>query len=594
MTGARVSKKRSGRFLQGEEGRRKEGIRMSIKLSGLVSGMDTEAMIEEIVSAYSKRKDNVYREQKSLKYKQDAWSEMNSKIYGFYTGKLSNMQLESSYSLKKTMVSNDAKATVTAGAEAVNGTQELKVKQLAKTSYLTGAKIETAAGGTVAQNTALGALGIENNTKITVKMGDELKEITLKEDMTIKELDAELSDMGLNVNFDEKNGRFFISAKESGAASEFSLIATDKEGMDALNKLGLATSTKGTLEAYKEYLKQNQGDLNVDGAKIQYATDMVEYLTILNKKEDERTADELTRLEELQNVYGDIDSDGATKIDGQDAIIELNGAQFESTSNTFQINGLTIAAKAVTGEDEIITLTTDTDVDAIYNKIKDFFKEYNELMTEMYTKYNAESAGDYEPLTEEEEKELSETQIEKWEKIISTAALRRDSTLSSIMSSMRTVMSKSYMIDGKSYALSSFGIKTLGYFSAEDNEKANFHIDGDTDDKTSATNPDKLREMIVSDPEGTVQFFSSIMKDLYKAVDEKMAKSTETKSAFKIYNDKYMQKQYDQYSKKLKDWDDKIENYRKRYEKQFSNMEVAMSKMQSQASYLSNLMGTGM
>ena len=167
---------------------------MSIKLSGLVSGMDTEAMIEEIVSAYSKRKDNVYREQKSLKYKQDAWSEMNSKIYGFYTGKLSNMQLESSYSLKKTMVSNDAKATVTAGAEAVNGTQELKVKQLAKTSYLTGAKIETAAGGSVAQNTALGALGIENNTKITVKMGDELKEITLKEDMTIKELDAELSE----------------------------------------------------------------------------------------------------------------------------------------------------------------------------------------------------------------------------------------------------------------------------------------------------------------------------------------------------------------------------------------------------------------
>lgn len=567
---------------------------MSIKLSGLVSGMDTEAMIEEIVSAYSKRKDNIFREQKTLKYKQDAWSEMNSKIYGFYTGKLSSMQLESSYSLKKTSISNDAKASITAGADAVNGTQELKIKQLAKTSYLTGAKIETTAGGTVAQNTSLGAIGIEKDTKITVKMGDELKEITLKSDMTIKDLDAELSDMGLNANFDEKNGRFFISAKESGAEAEFSLIATDTDGMDALNKLGLATSTKGTLEAYKEYLSQKQGDMNVDAAEIQYATDMVEYLTILNKKEDDRTADELTRLEELQNIYGDIDNDGATKIDGQDAIIELNGAEFESSSNTFQINGLTINAKAVTGKDEIITLTTDTDVDAIYNKIKDFFKEYNELMTEMYTKYNAASAGDYEPLTEEEEKELSETQIEKWDKIISTAALRRDSTLSSVMSSMRTVMSKSYVIDGKSYALSSFGIKTLGYFNAEDNEKGNFHIDGDTDDKTSATNPDKLREMIVSDPEGTIQFFSSIMKDLYKAVDEKMAKSTETKSAFKIYNDKYMQKQYDQYSKKLKDWEDKIDDYRGRYEKKFSNMEVAMSKMQSQASYLSNLMGSGM
>lgn len=567
---------------------------MSIKLSGLVSGMDTEAMIEELVSAYSTRKDNVFREQKTLKYKQDAWSELNSKIYGFYTGSLSKMQLESNYALKKTSTSNDSKVSITAGGEAVNGTQELKIKQLAKTSYLTGAKIETTAGGTVGQNTSLGALGIEEDTKIKVKLGEEIKEITLKADMTIKELDAELSDMGLNANFDEKNGRFFISSKESGEAADFAILATDKAGMDALNKLGIASSTEGTLKAYQEFLKQNQGNMDVPTEEIQYATDMVEYLTILNKKADERTDAENTRLEQLTAYYGDIDSDGATKIDGKDAIIELNGAEFESTTNSFQINGLTITAKAVTGDDEIITLTTDTDVDAIYNKIKDFFKEYNELMTEMSTKYNAESAGDYEPLTEEEEEELSETQIEKWEKILSTAALRRDSTLSSVMSSMRTVMSKSYEIDGKSYALSSFGIKTLGYFNAEDNEKANFHIDGDADDKTSATNPDKLRAAIIADPEGTIEFFSTIMKDLYKTIDEKMAKSTETKSAFKIYNDKYMKTQYDSYTKKLEDWDDKIEAYRSRYEKKFSNMEVAMSKMQSQASYLSNLMGTGM
>ncbi|MBQ9699575.1 MAG: flagellar filament capping protein FliD [Lachnospiraceae bacterium] len=566
---------------------------MAIKLSGLISGMDTEAMIEELVSAYSTRKDKVFKEQKTLKYKQDAWSELNTKIYGFYTGSLSRMQLESNYNLKSTSTSNDSKVSITAGAEAVNGTQELKIKQLAKTSYLTGGKIETTAGGTVAENTSLGAIGIEKDTKIQVKIGDEIKEITLKADMTIKDLDAELSDMGLNANFDAHNGRFFISAKDSGAEADFALLATDKDGMAALNKLGLASSTEGTLAAYQEYLKQNEGNMDVDAANIQYANDMVEYLTILNKDADKRTDAENTRLEQLSSYYGDIDSDGATKIDGQDAIIELNGAEFTSTTNSFQINGLTITAKGVTGEDEIITLTTDTDVDAIYNKIKDFFKEYNELMTEMSTKYNAESAGDYEPLTEEEEEELSETQIEKWEKILSTAALRRDSTLSSVMSSMRTTLSKSYEINGQEYSLSSFGIKTLGYFLAEDNEKANFHIDGDADDKTSSANPDKLRAAIVADPEATIEFFSTIMKDLYKTIDEKMAKSTETKSAFKIYNDKYMKTQYDSYTKKLSDWDDKIENYRKRYEKKFSNMEVAMSKLQSQTSAMASFFGTG-
>ncbi len=565
---------------------------MSIKLSGLVSGMDTDAMIDEIVSAYSKQKDNVYREQKSLSYKQEAWSELNSKIYSFYTGSLNSMTLESSYSLKKTTSSNASKVSVSANGNAVNGTQELKIKQLAKTGYLTGAKITTEAGASVTNNTSLSSLGITEKTSIQLYKDGKFTEVTLKPDMTIKELDAELSDLGLNVNFDEANGRFFISSKDSGEASDFALIATDKTGMNALNSLGIATSTEATAEAYAAYVKEYQGDMNVDTSKIQYASDIAEYMNLLNKTEDERSEAETTRLEQLQAYYGVVANAGATKIDGQDAVIELNGAEFTSTSNTMTINGLTITAQAVTDEDEIITINTDTDVDAIYDKIKSFFKQYNELMTEMYTKYNAESAGDYEPLTEEEEEELSETQIEKWENKLKTAALRRDNTLSTVMSSLRTAMSKSYVINGQSYALSTFGIKTAGYFNAEENERANFHIDGDTDDELTGTETDKLKAAIVADPEGTLEFFTSLMKDVYSVLNEKMTSSTETKSAFKIYNDKYMKNQYDKYTEKLEDWDDKIEAYRERYETKFSNMEVAMSKLQSQSSYLSNLMGT--
>ena len=591
---------------------------MAIKLSGIVSGMDTEAMIEELVSAYSTRKDNVYRDRKTLEYKQDAWSELNKKIYSFYTGSLSNMQLSSNYSLKKTTVSNDKCASITAGATAVNGTQELKISQLAKTGYLTGAKITATktqavldadgnpvkdADGKVQMETVevkateastLKSLGIENNTSIMLNIGGEFKTVDLKADMTLKQLDAELSDMGLNVNFDEHNQRFFISSKNSGEEADFSLVATDMQSLDALNKLGLSTSTPETAEAYESFVKEFEGNLTVPDTQIQFAKDMADYIKLSNKKADKLTADETTKLEGYKTTYANAFNSGATKLDGQDAIIELNGATFESTSNTFQINGLTINAQAVTDPDETITITTDTDVDAIYNKIKDFLKEYNELMTEMYTKYNAESAGDYEPLTEEEEEELSETQIEKWEKILTTAALRRDSTLSTVMSSMRTSMSQSYEINGKSYSLSSFGIATLGYFNSEDNEKANFHIDGDADDTNVNTKADKLRKAIVEDPEATIEFFSSLMKGLYKAIDEKMAKSTETKSAFKIYNDKTMKNQYDAYTKKLDNWDDKIEAYRERYEKKFSNMEVAMSKLQSQTASMASFFGTGM
>lgn len=575
---------------------------MSIKLSGLVSGMDTDAMVEELVSAYSKKKDKVFKKQKTLSYKQDAWLELNNKVKKFYSGALSDMRFSSNYSLKKTTCSNDKCATITASSNAVTGTQELKINQLAKTGYLTGGKVnatEVDANGAAKaidanESTALKALGIED-VKIMVKVGDEFTELELKSDMTLKQFNSELSKLGLNASFDAHNQRFFISSKKSGKEADFALLATDKKGLEALNKLGVSTSTAETAEAYNEYALQSGGDIaGVTQEQFDFAKDMADYISISNKAADKRTAEENARLESLKTNIGDVFSSGATKIDGQDAIIELNGATFESTTNTFSINGLTINATAETAEDEVITITTDTDVDGIYNKIKDFIKEYNELMTEMYKKYNAPSAGSYEPLTEEEEEALSEKQIEKWEEKLTTAALRKDSTLNNVLSVMRTAMSQSYEINGKSYSLSSFGIANLGYFEAEENERANFHIDGDSDDDATAGKNDKLRAAIVEDPEGTTAFFSQLMDGLYKTLNEKLTTSSATKSAMKIYDDKTMKSQYDSYTEKLKDWEKKIETYRERYEKKFSKMEVAMSKMQSQTSALSSFFGTGM
>ena len=664
---------------------------MAMRLSGLVSGMDTDAMIEELVSAYSTKKDKVFKQRKTLEYKQEAWKDLNSKIYGFYTGSLSNMQLTSHYSLKNTTSSNEKKATVSASTSAVNGTQELKIKQLAKTAYLTGAKIETSSGGAVKESTKLSELGIKDS-KLKITVGGEEKTLNLKASMSIKELKAELGDMGLTTSFDEHNGRFFISAKTGGVEADFSIVGDGEEGADALKKLGLSVVSDSVIDDYRKYVANNNAttieanakkdyvadllkqykvgipdkikelqekldtdttlteeektaiteeitllntqsqeigeslksndladmeryatvlglavdyaDTNADYQKyvktyedkLAYAKDMVDYADLYekSKKADGLTTAEKTQLDELKAKYGELYNSGAVKIDGQDAIIELNGAEFISNSNSFQINGLTINAKALTDEDEIITITTDTDVDAIYDKIKSFFKEYNELMTEMATKYNAPSAGDYEPLTEAEEEELSETQLEKWEGILKTASLRRDGTLSTVMSSMKSVMIKSYQIDGKTYSLSSFGIKTAGYFTAEDNEKANYHIDGDPDDESSKANADKLKAALVADPENTIEFFSNIMKDLYKTLSDKLSKSTSTSSAFKIYNDKTMQSQYDSYTKKLSTWEDKIEDYRDKYVKKFSAMETAMAKLQSQTASLSSFFGTGM
>ena len=138
---------------------------------------------------------------------------------------------------------------------------------------------------------------------------------------------------------------------------------------------------------------------------------------------------------------------------------------FNSNTNNFSINGLTIQATAVTGNEKV-SITTGTDVDAIYDTIKDFIKEYNTLITAIDTAYNAPSAKGYEPLTSEEKEAMSDDEVEKWEKKIKDSILRKDSILGNTSTAMKNAMSMSIEIEGKKYSLASFGIKTQNYFES--------------------------------------------------------------------------------------------------------------------------------
>ena len=57
---------------------------MPIRLSGLASGLDTEAIVGALVSAYSYKKDKYVKAQTKLSWKQDAWKSLNSKVYGYH------------------------------------------------------------------------------------------------------------------------------------------------------------------------------------------------------------------------------------------------------------------------------------------------------------------------------------------------------------------------------------------------------------------------------------------------------------------------------------------------------------------------------
>ena len=306
----------------------------------------------------------------------------------------------------------------------------------------------------------------------------------------------------------------------------------------------------------------------------------------------DKYADEIMNAKSVvDNNFKDIPvSEGATRVDAEDAKITLNDAKFTSSSNVFNINGLTIKATGTTAAGESLTISTDTDTQGLYDKIKDFLTEYNSIINELTSLYNADSAKGYEPLTDDEKSEMSDSEVEKWETKIKDSILRNDSTISGVMNAMTTSMMKTYTVNGKTYSLANFGIHTLGYLNAAKNEQYAYHIDGDEDDSNTSGNKDKLLDMITNNPEDIEEFMKQLTSGLYTALDKKM-KSTNLSSAYTIYNDKQMTKDYSSYTTQIKEWETKIEDLENRYYKQFSNMEKQLAKMQSSTSSLSSLFG---
>ena len=240
---------------------------------------------------------------------------------------------------------------------------------------------------------------------------------------------------------------------------------------------------------------------------------------------------------------------------------------------------------------EATQLNTEDDVDGIYDMIRNFFKEYNDLIKEIDTLYGAESAKDYEPLTSEEKDAMTDDEIEKWEKKIKDSLLRRDSNLGDIRSTLKTAMQASFTIGGKNYSLASFGISTQGYFDAADGEKSLLHIDGDSADTVSSGNTDKLKQMIATNPDTVSSFFTKLATNLYDSM-QKMSRSSGNRTFGNFYDDKVLNSQYDDYKSKISKQEEKLNNLEDKYYKMFSSMETQLSKINSTSNYISSMLGS--
>lgn len=408
-------------------------------------------------------------------------------------------------------------------------------------------------------------------------------------------------------NIDEKALSTYSSNLSTVTAFEStkdtSLTSSDKYTIAGLTSAIHDAYNNGGKDAVSNLIAGNGTDSDAYAAKVAALTTSIS--SEQTKLDDNKLVKELAAIKdttsseyqtalknmvETVNSAHDLSSNAqyntkAKKVEGEDAEIWLNGVQYTGSSSTFTINNLTIEALATTGNDEI-SITTSTDTQGIYDKVKDFLTEYNNIINEMTKLYNADSSKGYDPLTDDEKDSMSDKEIEKWETKIKDSLLRNDTTLSGVMSAMTTAMSQAVEINGKKYSLSSFGIHTLGYLNAAENEQNAYHIDGDEDDTNTSGNADKLMTAITEDPDMVMQFMQNVTTNLYNAIGDKM-KSTTLSSAFTIYNDKQMTTQYKDYTKLIKEWETKISDKEDYYYKKFSSMESALTKLNSTQSSLS-------
>ena len=249
---------------------------MAIRMSGLSSGLDTEAIVGALMSAQSLKKTKLTQAKTKLEWTQTKWKELNTKLYKLYSEQVSKLQLQTSYMTKKATSSDETKAKITASAKAVNGSYTMEVNNIATAQYLTGSKISASSGSTKMVDLDSSLL----NKEIEVKVGGKTTKFTITEDTTIDNFTSELKKAGLNASFDTAQKRLFISSKDSGLANAFSIttsgvsdaeVTARKNLRDAVGYDSMTTANKKIVDDAMKKLETS----GVDTTEYQEALDAI-------------------------------------------------------------------------------------------------------------------------------------------------------------------------------------------------------------------------------------------------------------------------------------------------------------------------------
>ncbi|MFF2018106.1 flagellar filament capping protein FliD [Paenibacillus sp. NPDC058177] len=261
---------------------------------------------------------------------------------------------------------------------------------------------------------------------------------------------------------------------------------------------------------------------------------------------------------------------------------DATGRTLHSDNNSLTVNGINLTLLATNTAADPVTITTEADSTKAMDTIKAFVENYNSLLSMFNTKVGEEQYKSFQPLTDDQKKEMKESDVTAWEAKAKSGLLKNDEILKSAILSMRSIISS------KIGELSSIGITTGQYY-----EGGKIYI-----------NEEKLKVALESDSQKVISIFkgtadgttSGVYEKLSKTMDDALTKlvdkagtskfSTDANSIFK--EESVMGRKLKDYNKRISGLEDRLKDMETRYYKQFSAMEAAMSKYENQSTSLSN------
>ena len=506
----------------------------NLRIGGLVSGLEVDAIIKDMMAIKRVPLDRLEQEKQILQWQQEDYRELNTSLRSF-RDKVFNMRLQSTYQAKTAVSSNAGAVAAAATGSAIPGRYTVTVTQLAE-GVLKGSQAALADETDAEGNTKTLAgqfTTLSGSISFTLEGSAGSREFafdTATDNIYTVVAEINAADLGISAGYDANLNRFFLSTASTGADAVIKVTA------DSDNFL------TGPLE---------------DGS------------------------DNVLKLQ--MKLYGAGPPEEGLYA-GQDARFDFGDAGgLTSASNTVTVNGITLNLKEGGGAGSTITIANDTD--AVYEAVTEFITAYNEVIEQINDKLAETRYRDYPPLTGAQRKEMSETEIERWEEFARSGLLRNDTLLNRVAINMRATMSA--VVPGLTAGAGYDNLAGTGITTGTYDEKGKLYVD-----------EDRLREALQEDPEGVRNLFTTssdtyqekgIAMRLYEDVNNAMsllAAKAGSDSSYSLADNSTIGKRMAQIDGDIDKLEERLNKIEDRYWRQFTALERAVQQMNAQSAWL--------